>query len=75
MKDNIGLFGVRICSYLRKVGGHKFLSKTKKFFLIEVQLIYSVVLISAVQQSDSFIHIYILILKQNLINLSNSHLF
>jgi len=29
----------------------------KKIF-IEVQLIYSVVLTSAVQQSDSFIHIY-----------------
>ena len=27
-------------------------------FFIEVQLIYSVVLISAVQQSDSVIHIY-----------------
>ena len=29
------------------------------FFLIEVQLIYSVVLISAVQQSDSVIYTYI----------------
>ena len=28
------------------------------FFLIEVQLIYNVVLISAVQQSDAVIHIY-----------------
>ena len=28
------------------------------FFFIEVQLIYNVVLISAVQQSDSFIHIH-----------------
>ena len=27
-------------------------------FLIEVQLIYNVVLISAIQQSDSVIHIY-----------------
>ena len=29
------------------------------FFLIEVELIHNVVLISAVQQSDSVIHIYI----------------
>ena len=29
------------------------------FFLIEVQLIYNVVLISAVQQKDSVIHIYV----------------
>ena len=33
-----------------------------KIYFIEVQLIYSVVLISAVQQSDSVIHIYIYIL-------------
>ena len=31
-------------------------------FLIEVELIYNVVLISAIQQSDSFIHAYIYIL-------------
>ena len=30
------------------------------FFLIEVELIYNVVLISAIQQSDSVTHIYIL---------------
>ena len=30
----------------------------KKIYFIEVQLIYNVVLISAVQQSDSVIHIY-----------------
>ena len=30
------------------------------FFFIEVQLIFSVVLISAIQQSDSFIHIHTL---------------
>ena len=30
------------------------------FFKIEVQLIYNVVLISGVQQSDSVVHIYIL---------------
>ena len=30
----------------------------EKFFVIYVQLIYKVVLISAVQQSDSVIHIY-----------------
>ena len=37
----------------------------KKINLIftEVQLIYNVVLISAVQQSDSVIHIYIIFLK------------
>ena len=29
------------------------------FFLIEVQLIYSVVLVAAVQQNDSVIHTYI----------------
>ena len=31
------------------------------FFLIEVQLIYNVVLISAVQQSDSVKHMYVYI--------------
>ena len=31
----------------------------KKFFLIEVCLLYNVVLVSDVQQSDSVIHVYI----------------
>ena len=30
-----------------------------KIFFIEIQLIYNVVLVSSVQQSASFIHIYI----------------
>ena len=34
----------------------------KKIYFIEVLLTYNVVLISAVQQSDSVIHIYIYIL-------------
>ena len=33
----------------------------KQFFLIEVQLIYNVLSVSGVQQSDSVIHIYIYI--------------
>ena len=37
-------------------------SASSFFFLIEVSLIYSVVLISAVQQSDPAIHAYIYIL-------------
>ena len=32
--------------------------KKKIFFLIEVQLIYNVVLVSGVQQTDSVVHIY-----------------
>ena len=35
-----------------------FVQSIEGFFLIEVQLIYKVLLISAVQQSDSVIHIY-----------------
>ena len=34
----------------------------KKFFFIEVQLIYKVVLVSGIQKSDSVIHTYIYIL-------------
>ena len=37
-----------------------FLMEFKKFF-VEVESIYNVVLISAVQQSDSVMHIYILV--------------
>ena len=33
---------------------------THRFLRIEVQLIYSVVLIPAVQQSDSVVHVYLL---------------
>ena len=33
----------------------------KKFFLIKVELIYNVVLVSSVQQSDSVLYIYIYI--------------
>ena len=32
-------------------------------FLIEIQLLYNIVLISAVQQSDSVMHIYVLLLN------------
>ena len=39
---------------------HSHLKPNSFFFLIEIQLIYNVVLITAVQQSDSVIHIYIL---------------
>ena len=38
-----------------------FFKASPKVFLIEVQLIYNVVLISAVQQSDSIMYIYILL--------------
>ena len=34
------------------------------FFFIELQLVYNVVLVSGVQQSDSFIHTYISIFFQ-----------
>ena len=39
--------------------------KDRKFmaFLIEIQLLYNIVLISAVQQSDSVMHIYVLLLN------------
>ena len=37
------------------------LTPLKNFFLIEVQLIYNVVLVSGIQQSDSVIHLYSLI--------------
>ena len=46
-------------------------------YLIEVQLIYNVVLISAVQQRDSVIHVYTLfqIIFQTLFHYGSSHIF
>ena len=40
------------------------LHKAQPFLLTDVQLTYNVVLISAVQQSDSVLHIYIYIIFQ-----------
>ena len=53
---------VEFLTHCATVGTPRVFSFTKPFFLnfIEEWLIYSVLLISAIQQSDSVIHMYIL---------------
>ena len=50
---------IATATYFTKLGWGKYLIPFLFFFLIEVQLIYNAVPISAVQHSDSVIYIYI----------------